>query len=65
MSFGFTANRIVRSTGRSNYEQAKIEVNQEWNLELFEEWLQNYQDREVIKFLEVRLASECQKYRNR
>ena len=50
--FWTTANRLVRESGKSNFEETKIPVNSNWNLDQFETWLgQDYHDEEVIKYL--------------
>ena len=49
--FWVNANRIVRETGVSNHKSAKIEVNNEWNLDKLEEWLVDYHDKEVVEYL--------------
>ena len=50
--FWITANRVVRETGKENFEEAKIIVNSNWNLDKLEEWLgESYEDKDVINYL--------------
>ena len=49
--FWVTANRIVRESGKENWEGAKIQVNNTWDLEKFEQWLEGYEDQRVIDYL--------------
>ena len=49
--FWVMANRITRKTGKPNHEEAKIQVNQDWNFEILEKWLQEYEDKEIIEYL--------------
>ena len=49
--FWTTANRIVRESGKFNFEESKIPVNFDWDLNLMENWLEGYKDKEVIKYL--------------
>ena len=44
-------NRKVRDSGKINAEGCKFKVNSPWNLELFEELLQDYEDKEIVKFM--------------
>ena len=50
--FWLSANRLVRETEGENFETTKITVNSTWNLEKLEEWLEGYEDKEVIKYLQ-------------
>ena len=52
--FWVTANRLVRTSGKHNFEHEKIQVNQEWDLDLMENWLRDYKDKEVLKYLKYR-----------
>ena len=49
--FWVTANRITRESGVPNFAKAKIQVNTSWNFEKLEEWLQFYEDKELINYL--------------
>ena len=48
--FWVTANARVRTSGKANYEQEKIQVNDKWNFQYLERKLDTYEDKEVIKF---------------
>ena len=45
------ANREVRESGRHNCQGKKIPINSKWDLELLEEWLEDYQDKGILKYL--------------
>ena len=49
--FWVLANRIVRETGVTNHRGACIQVNNDWNLDLLEEWLEGYNNKEVVNYL--------------
>ena len=50
--FWVTVNRVVRLSGKHNFEGAQIPVNTNWNLEKMEEWLEGYEDKQnVIQYL--------------
>ena len=49
--FWTTANRLVRESGKHNFEEVKIQVNNEWDLNKLEIWLEGYHDKEIIKYL--------------
>ena len=49
--FWVTANRITWETGVPNFAKAKIQVNTSWNFKKLEEWLQLYEDKELINYL--------------
>ena len=49
-----TANRITLETGLPNFAKAKIQVNTSWNFKKLEEWLQFYEDKELINYLRYR-----------
>ena len=49
--FWVSANRIVRESGRFNFEKEKIPVNNTWNLDIFEKWLEGYHDKQLIQYL--------------
>ena len=49
--FWVSANRIVRETGVTNHRGACIQVNNDWNLDLLEEWLEGYNDKKVVNYL--------------
>ena len=49
--FWVNANRIVHETGVSNHKSARIQVNYEWNLDKLDEWLNDYEDRELLQYL--------------
>ena len=49
--FWITANRIIRETGRHNFERAKIPVTYSWNLNMLENWLKDYHDKDLINYL--------------
>ena len=49
--FWTTANRLVRQSGKCNFEGERIEVNDKWNLNRLEEWLVDYHDRELVNLL--------------
>ena len=49
--FWVSANRIVRESGKFNFQGERIPVNSEWNLDLMETWLQNYEDKNLIDYL--------------
>ena len=44
-------NKLVRKSGVSNAEGCKFQVNSPWNLELLEELLSDYEDKDVVKYL--------------
>ena len=49
--FWVTANRITRETGKYNFQEARIPVNCNWNLELMESKLLKYEDKKVLEFI--------------
>ena len=49
--FWVTANRIVRESKQHNYVGEQIQVNHKLNFKYLENKLQNYNDKDVIKFL--------------
>ena len=49
--FWVTANRLVRNSGKFNFEEQRIPVNTSWDLDRLEVWLQNYQDKLLMEFL--------------
>ena len=49
--FWDSANRQVHESKKYNFEKKKIVVNSNWNLDIFEEWLRDYEDRKVIQYL--------------
>ena len=49
--FWVTANRIVRESGKHNFQEAKITVNEKWNLEKMTELLGDYEDKMLMEFL--------------
>ena len=49
--FWIMANRIVCETGKANYLEAKIPVNNTWDLNLLEKWLEGYHDNMLINYL--------------
>ena len=49
--FWITANRVVRITNKANHEEARIEVNSNWNLDLMNNMLDGYHDKKVIDYL--------------
>ena len=48
--FWVSANRVVRSTGKPNFAEAKVQVNYKWDFDYLEEELKEYKDKEVLKF---------------
>ena len=44
------ASNVIFASGKFNFEEVKFEVRQFWNLNLFEELLTNYTDKELIVF---------------
>ena len=42
---------MVRQSGQYNFEKEQIIVNKQWNTDLLEEWLIDYDDKEVVKFI--------------
>ena len=55
--FWISAHRKVKKTGKPNYLCDKIEVNNRINFDYLEEKLKDYQDKEVIEFLKIWLAT--------
>ena len=49
--FWVSANRIIRETGKSNCQEAKITVNESWNFTKLEEWLADYHDKDLLQYL--------------
>ena len=49
--FWVNANRLVRESEVHNYKKERIPVNTNWNLEVLEEMLCNYEDKEVLEFI--------------
>ena len=45
------ANHLIRKSNKYNFEYCKFPVPTPWNLPLLEEWLVDYHDRDLIKFL--------------
>ena len=50
--FWINANRIIRESGKENHELARIPVNTNWNLKLLKRWLNEYEDKKVLQYLE-------------
>lgn len=42
--------RVVRATGKFNFQEARVPVKTKWNLELFEQLLTGYHDAQVVEF---------------
>ena len=49
--FWVNANRLVRESGKPNYEGERIRVNFEWNLDLFHEMAARFHDQDLLQFL--------------
>ena len=49
--FWIKANGIVRKTGKDNHAEAKIVVDEKWDIKFLEENLDDEVDKEVLKFL--------------
>ena len=49
--FWVSANRIVRESQQENWQQARIAVNNTWNLDQMEEWLHGYHDNRLMEYL--------------
>ena len=49
--FWVTANRITRESGTENFCGSKIQVNNNWDLDKLEEWLEDYHDKKVVDYL--------------
>ena len=49
--FWVTANREVRLSNHHNFQDRKINVNTNWDLDKFEEWLEGYHDKEIVNYL--------------
>ena len=49
--FWVTANQITRESNKENYEGVQIQVNNTWNFSKLEEWLEDYHDHNLIKYL--------------
>ena len=49
--FWTTANRMVRNSGKCNFQDQRIPVNSSWDLDKLQQWLQNYHDKQLIEFL--------------
>ena len=49
--FWCTTNRMVRESGVSNWKECRIQVNDTWDLNTFEDWLNNYHNKKVIEYL--------------
>ena len=45
------ANKLIRQSGVPNYVGCQIRIPSPWNVELFEELLTGYEDKEIIQFL--------------
>ena len=49
--FWIQANRAVRETNKPNYQEAKITVDNKWNIEFLHRNLKGFQDMEVLQYL--------------
>ena len=49
--FWTTANRLVRNSQKHNFQGERIQVNHEWDLDKMKDWLQGYEDKQVIDYL--------------
>ena len=49
--FWTTANRITRQSGKENFEGGRIPVNDQWDLNHMEQWLEGYDDANVMEFI--------------
>ena len=49
--FWINANKEVRSSGSPNYAGKRIQVNNNWNLDVMEKWLENYKDKQLLEYL--------------
>ena len=49
--FWVNANRITRESGKENWKESRIPVNNNWDLNTFEKWLDRYEDTRIIQYL--------------
>ena len=49
--FWCTANRLVRQSGVSNWKSCRIQVNDTWDLNTLDTWLQDYHDHKIMQYL--------------
>ena len=49
--FWITPNRVKQETGKHNFEEAKIQINHSWHVDLMEDWLKDYPEKDIMKYI--------------
>ena len=49
--FWVQANRSVKNTKKYNFQEAKIQVNANWDVDAMERMLNNYEDKDIMKYI--------------
>ena len=49
--FLITPNRVKQERAKHNFEEAKIQVNHSWHVDLMEDWLKDYHEKDIMKYI--------------